>query len=161
MPPETVFVDLVPLRERTCRFADCQKIFYFCERCDRGQRYCSPGCRDAARKPRHRAAVAKYQRTPHGRRRHAGHQRAFRERQRATAQNKVTDPSFPAADTASSCGCDDARSVPQTRLQPPPPSVPASPRPIPQSGLRCHFCGCRGYLRKRDTDEPDDRARYP
>jgi hypothetical protein len=161
MPPETVSDRPVPLRERTCRFDSCQKIFCVCRRCDRGQRYCSLACRDTARKLRHRSAVAHYQRTPNGRRRHADHQRALRERRRARAENKVTDPSSPAADTASSCGCDDARSAPQTRLQPLAPRLPTSPRPIPPNGLCCHFCGCRGYVQKRDADEPDYPARYP
>lgn len=161
MPPETVSDQPVLLRERPCRFDGCRRIFYVCRRCDRGQCYCSPECRNEARKLRHRCAVAQYQSTPHGRRRHADHQRAFRERQRARAENKVTDPPFPAPDAASSCGCDDARSVPQTRLPLPPPTVPTVPPPMPPNGLRCHFCGCRGYLRKRDVDEPDCPARYP
>jgi hypothetical protein len=161
MPPETVSDRPVPLRERTCRFGGCQKSFYVCQRCDRGQRYCSPECRDAARKLQHRSAVARYQRTPNGRRRHADHQRALRERRRARAENKVTDPSSPAPDTASSCGCDDHRSAPQTLLHPLAPTVLTSPQPIPPNGLRCQFCGCRGYLQKRDADEPDYPARCP
>jgi hypothetical protein len=160
MPPETVSIETVPLRERICKLLTCQKIFYICRRCDRGQVYCSPQCRGAARKEQHRKAAAKYQATRKGRRRHADRERARRERRRARAENKVTDPPFPAADTASSFLCDDARPVPQTRLQPLS-SVPPSPQPIPPPGLRCQFCGCPGYLPKRDADEPHHPARNP
>ena len=160
MPPETVSVETVPLRERTCELRTGQKIFFICRRCDRGQIYRSPPCSDAARKEKHRKAQAKYQDSAKGRRRRAAREWARRERLRVRAENKVADHPFPAADTASSFLCDDARPVPQTRFQPLP-SVPPCPQPIPPTSLRCQFCGCPGYLRKRDADEPDDPARYP
>ena len=164
MPPDTVSVESVPLYEYVCQFDVCQKVFYVCQRCDRGPHYCSPECRAAARRLQHRAAAAKYQNTDRGRLRHAERQHRYRQRQRARSENKVTDPSFPAVDSPSSCGCDDSRPVPQssqTNLQPPPPIVSTAPQPIPPHDLHCHFCGCRGYLQKRDADEPDCPARHP
>jgi len=161
MPPgtRTISVGPVPLCERACRFAGCQKIFFVCQRCDRGQRYCSPECRAAARRLQHRAPAAKYQNTIRGRRRHAERQQRYREKQRAHTEKKVTDPSSPVADSPSSCGCDDTRPASQPQIQPSP--AHTIPPPIPGGGLRCQFCGCPGYLPKRDADEPDHPGRHP
>jgi hypothetical protein len=160
MPTGTISVEPAPLDERTCHFADCQKIFYVCPRCDRGQGYCSPECRAAARRLQHRAAVAKYQLTPKGAYHHAECQKRYREKQRARTENKVTDPTFPAADSPSSCECDDTRPTPQPQMQALPPAH-TKPQPFPGGGLRCHFCGCRGYLQKRVPYEPDRPGRHP
>jgi len=160
MPPETDSVEPVPLWERTCELRTCQKIFYICRRCDRGQIYCSPPCRDAARKEQHRKAQAKYQGSAKGRRRRAARERARRERLRACAENKVADHPSPVADSASSCGCDDSRPPPQPQIQRPP-SAPIGPPPAPASGLRCQFCGCPGFLPKRDRNEPHYPGKHP
>ena len=160
MPPGTTSAGPVPLCQRPCRFVGCPQIFYVCQRCDRGQCYCSPECRYAARRLQHRAAAAKFQRTLNGRRRHALRQRAYRERQRARVEKIVTDPSFPVTHSAASCQCD-TRPVPQPRIQPPASAPTRLPRPVPGGDLRCQFCGCRGYLPKRDLHEPDHSARHP
>jgi hypothetical protein len=160
MPTETIASDPVPLCARPCKFAECKAVFYVCQRCDRRRCYCSKKCRLAARRLGHRVANSKYQRTDRGRRSHAHRQRTYRKLRRSRTQNKVTDPSFPTAETASSFACDDAPPAPHPPIQLPP-SVHTSPPPIPEGGLRCHFCGCRGYLRKRDPDEPDSPRGYP
>jgi hypothetical protein len=164
MPPGTISVEPVPLCERDCQFAGCRKTFYVCPRCDRGQRYCSPECRAAARRLQHRTADAKYQKTDWGSRRHAKRQQRYREKHPASTEKIVTDPSFPLADSPSSCGCDDTRPIPQPQIQPlqiQPPPARTTPQPIPGGGLRCQFCGCRGYLQKRDSDEPDHPGKHP
>ena len=37
-------------RQRACHFPPCDAVFYLCHRCDRGQRYCRPHCRDKSRR---------------------------------------------------------------------------------------------------------------
>ena len=163
MPAGTVSTDPVPLRERHCRFHACQTVFYVCLHCDRGQRYCSATCRLSARKLRHRAAVAKYQRTDHGRRGHADCQHDYRHRQRALAApvEIVTDPSSPIFDSASSCGSDGSQSVPCSPIPPAPGAHTTRSQHIPWRGLRCQFCGRCGYIEKRDFHEPDHPGKQP
>jgi hypothetical protein len=46
----------VVLRQRICRGSGCHVVFWICQHCDRGQRYCSPVCRGEARRRQHRTA---------------------------------------------------------------------------------------------------------
>ena len=46
----------VVLRQRTCCRSECCTVFWICQHCDRGQRYCSPACRTAARLQQRRSA---------------------------------------------------------------------------------------------------------
>ena len=157
------------LRLRVCLRGECGATFFLCPQCDHGQRYCSPECREAARRLRHCAADAKYQKTPHGARQHAHRGQKYRDKKRAHTEKSdpekiVTDPPFSVADSPSSCGGDDTPPTPQPQIQPlPTPSLPASTtsRPISEGRLRCQFCGCRGYLQKRHPHEPDHPARHP
>ena len=158
MPIKTVAGELVPLREHRCQRSDCQKLFYLCRSCFRGQRYCSTECGTYARRLQHRAASARYQRSPDGRRSHCEWQNAYRQRRRASRSSSptlVTDSSSISSATRASCGSDDAsRPVPLPSKRPPNARRPRSYR-VPPSGLHCLVCRRPGYLRKPDSYEPN------
>jgi hypothetical protein len=144
MPTQTLAAELVALRECCCRLKRCQKLFYLCQSCDRGQCYCSKECRAYARKLRHRAASARYQSTAEGRKQHRDCQRSYRERQRARTAILVTDPSCMSSDSSSSSNSDASRPV-----QLPIPTVRQRRfQHIPWSGLRCSLCRCPGYVER-------------
>ena len=48
------------LRQAICRHQRCQRLFFICRYCDRGQVYCSTECRHIARREQHRAANRRY-----------------------------------------------------------------------------------------------------
>ena len=48
------------LRQAICRHQRCQRLFFICRYCDRGQVYCSTECRYIARREQHRAANRRY-----------------------------------------------------------------------------------------------------
>jgi hypothetical protein len=113
-------------------------VFYLCRRCDRGQRYCSPRCREKALRLQRREANRRYQQSPEGREDHRDRQREYRKRQRA----RVTDKSS-------------LRVSPCVNLTVPPPREPmeATPasdlRPSAGAAVRtgwvvCQICGRRG-----------------
>jgi hypothetical protein len=67
-----------------CGRGDCRQLFFLCRHCDRGDRYCSRACAQAARRTTLQGAGARYQRTRPGRRRHAARRvlpRALRRRE--------------------------------------------------------------------------------
>ena len=122
--------------------ARCGRQVVICRHGDRGNRYCGPGCAQAARRASGRAAGARYQRRRPGRMNHAHRQRRYRIRRRnVTHQGSLTLPlsvSLPAESRASA-----------------PPLDASAPAPAPV-GLRCHVCGrtCSvlvrlGFLRQR------------
>ena len=76
------------LRLKVCGSVECRAVFTICVSCDRGQRYCSPGCRDAVRRQAHREADRRYQRSERGRQNHRCRQRRYRQR---CATARVTD----------------------------------------------------------------------
>jgi hypothetical protein len=100
--------------------AHCGATVLICSCCDRGQRYCSEGCSQAARACSLRAAGLRYQSSRRGRRAHAERQRRYRARQK-----KVTHHGTP----------------------PPAPSVLLPPHPTAPEEIalslpwHCHFCG--------------------
>ena len=59
-----------------------------CRSCDRGQRYCSKGCRDEARREQRRMANHRHQGSEEGRLDHRDRQREYRRR---VAARRVTD----------------------------------------------------------------------
>ena len=80
----------------------CRLVLYICSWCDRGQRYCSRRCREAARRQTLLSAGRRYQQTRRGRRLHASRQQAYRERQR----KKVTHhPCRPPGESARVAAC--------------------------------------------------------
>lgn len=127
-----------PFRSRFCNDPHCQSRFFICSSCYRGQAYCSPACRDRARRDQCRVARRRHQASPEGRLDHRDRQRAFRRRQadraRQGAQKSVTDHTS----------------------TPPRPSAMIAPRPMTSlykaslpptkvsEGLFCRFCGRRG-----------------
>src|ERR1017187_10316688 len=76
------------LRMRTCGCPECRAVFAVCANCDRGQRYCSPFCRETVRRGQRRAADRRYQQSERGRQFHRRRQCRYRERQ---APAPVTD----------------------------------------------------------------------
>lgn len=60
--------------------ARCQSQVVLCQRCDRGQRYCSAACSHAARFHSRCAAQRRYQQSRRGRLNHAHRQRCYRQR---------------------------------------------------------------------------------
>jgi MinD superfamily P-loop ATPase len=69
-----------PGRMYTC--ALCQREVLLCSGCDRGQRYCSVGCREQARRRSLREAGRRYQDSRAGRFAHARRSRRYRQRQK-------------------------------------------------------------------------------
>src|ERR1017187_2166237 len=69
------------LRMRTCGSPECRAVFAVCANCDRGQRYCSPSCRETVRRGQRRAADRRYQQSERGRQFHRRRQCRYRERQ--------------------------------------------------------------------------------
>ena len=106
-----------PGRRYLC--AGCRTAVLICSHCDRGQRYCTPGCAERARRHSLRAAGHRYQATSQGRLAHAERQRRYRAR-----QQKVTHQGSP----------------------PVPPAVPLAAEPTGHKGMslppwqccRCH-----------------------
>jgi len=68
------------LHLRYCR--RCGLPFTVCCSCDRGYRYGSRACSEAARREQRRAAKRCHQQTSHGREDNARHQREYRARRR-------------------------------------------------------------------------------
>ena len=52
------------LRQAICRRQGCYRLFFICRYCDRGQVYCSPKCRNIARREQLRAANRRYSQSP-------------------------------------------------------------------------------------------------
>lgn len=125
-------------RQRVCHWPACGTIFYLCRRCDRGQRYCSPHCRQKALRLQRRQANRRHQQTPEGREDHRDRQRDYRQRQRARVTDKSSQP--PAASASLS-----ERAVIATLPASPAPSFRRlSGRPLQRGWVVCQICGCRG-----------------
>ena len=135
MPQET------PLRQRLCNSPDCRRLFFLCSRCDRGQRYCSPPCREQTRREQLRAANRRNQRTPEGRLNNRDRQQAFRRRKALVLsqapEKNVTDQSSKAP-------------LNSGKITSPPLLAPATPmwrRLVSDFGQAvCRFCGRVGRL---------------
>ena len=67
-------------RQCFCRAPECRRRFFICSRCDRGQVYCSSGCREKARRQQLHAANLRHQQSEEGRLDHRDRQRAYRQR---------------------------------------------------------------------------------
>jgi hypothetical protein len=121
-------------RQRICHFPACHSVFYLCHHCDRGQRYCSPRCREKSRRQQRRQANRRHQQSLEGRLDHRDRQRAYRWRQQ---QGRVTDQGsfgpFPCA-----------------RMAGPRPLLPmeiADLKPERDLGwVVCQICGRRGHF---------------
>ena len=126
------FDDEVILRQRVCRGSGCQAVFWICQHCDRGQRYCSPACRGQARLQQRRNANCRHQRSPEGRLDHRDRQRQYRRRR---ARGRVTDQGSLSLISPAPCGCGTSGSLPISR---------SWPTPQPVRFLCCILCGRSG-----------------
>jgi hypothetical protein len=124
-------------RQRVCHWPACGTIFYLCRRCDRGQRYCSPHCRQKALRLQRRQANRRHQQTPEGRDDHRDRQREYRQRQRT----RVTDKS--SQSPVASASLSERAVINAWPASPAPNFRPVSRRP--QHGwVVCQICGRRG-----------------
>lgn len=124
----------VVLRQRVCRGSGCHVVFWICQHCDRGQRYCSPACRAEARLQQRRRANCRHQRSPEGRLDHRDRQREYRHRQACRAH--VTDQGSHSITSPALCGCGITRST-RVAVQ----SRSSWPRKRTAAFLRCVICG--------------------
>lgn len=75
-----------------CHAPGCGVPFFVCRSCYRGQRYCSDGCRQAARREQRRAANRRHQQSDDGRLDHRDRQRAYRQRRLAGVTDQGSAP---------------------------------------------------------------------
>jgi hypothetical protein len=75
------------LRVRRCFDPTCNTLFTICASCDRGQRYCSDGCRKRMRQQQMRASGRRYQASAVGKQNHSQRQQSYRRRR---CQPRVT-----------------------------------------------------------------------
>lgn len=127
-------------------------MFFICSCCDRGQVYCSPACRDTARRLQRRAAKRRHQQSEAGRLDHCDRQRAYRRRQARSANTPaaktVTDHGsndHPSYDTVSAAPRDDSEPVAFNAglIQP---MLPQGRFRINQPGVVCSVCGRSGLF---------------
>ena len=127
----------VILRQRFCRNPDCRSVFWICECCDRGQRYCGVECRRQARLDQHRAANRRHQRSVEGRLDHRDRQRVYRCRQ---LLRRVTDQGSQSVPCGSPSEGGKAITTPAVaRLR-------VRPHDRGRFWLRCIVCGRTGRL---------------
>lgn len=129
----------VVLRQRVCRGSECHAVFWVCEHCDRGHRYCSPACRDAARLQQRRRANCRHQRSPEGRLDHCDRQREYR---RGQARTRVTDQSSLSIISPAPLPCGTTGSTPIAVSATP--DVQRRPESRPVQILCCIICGRSG-----------------
>jgi len=134
MPDSDPFV----FRPRICHWPPCGAIFYLCRRCDRGQRYCGPHCREKALRLQRRQANRRHQQSPEGRADHRDRQRDYRRRQRARVTDKSSPPPAASANLSERAGIATCEVAPA-------PNFRRFSSPPPQEGwVVCQICGRRG-----------------
>jgi len=116
--------------------ARCRGQVVLCSHCDRGNRYCSPSCAQAARRYAQRAAARRYRGSRRGRLAHAARQRRYRRRR----CKKVTHQGSPPLGVHRSSVREPVVSAQSPRVLPMPPVVE----------VRCQRCGrpCSGLVRQ-------------
>ena len=125
-------------RQRVCHWSACGTIFYLCRRCDRGQRYCSPHCRQKALRLQRRQANRRHQQTREGREDHRDRQRDYRQRQRARVTDKSSQP------PPASASLSQRPVIAALPASPAPNSRRVSGRPPQRGWVVCQICGRRG-----------------
>ena len=113
-------------------------MFYLCRRCDRGQQYCSPRCREKSRRLQRREANRRHQRTPWGREDHRDRQREYRERRRARVTDQSSLGTFPYVNLIV-LPAPEATEAPLAVK-----SQPSSRAAIRAGWVVCQICGRRG-----------------
>ena len=120
------------LVEVCCRW--CGKRVYVCRRCWRGQAYCSEECRRLGRGRVHREAQRRYRQTSKGKKAHRQGENRRRHGWSKKNEKKMDDPS-----SRGLAGCAIGLLVYACL-------VLARARAGLDSGIRCHFCGCKGQV---------------
>ena len=106
------------LVEVHCRF--CGVRFFVCQRCWRGQAYCSDECRRQGRLQVHREAQRRYRQTRKGKKAHCQAENRHRHGLNHHSEKKMADPS--------------SSGLAYRAIE------------IVVVGQRCHFCGCEGVV---------------
>lgn len=142
------------LRQVECHW--CYKIFYVCQRCWRGQAYCSEGCSRAGAHHAHREAQRRYRQTSYGR---EAHREAERRRRMRIIKKTVDD----GTSTPVSTRCTLSSSYSQAGVK----ADNFYSKTWRNIKGRCHYCGItgavvkkfprRGYGRRDDTGEKRKR----
>jgi hypothetical protein len=117
-----------------CARCRCQAVL--CSHCDRGNRYCSASCAQAARRHAQRAAARRYRASRRGRLAQAARQQRYRRRR----CKKVTHQGSPVLSVHQSSVHEPVVSAPSPRVLPMPPVVE----------VHCQRCGrlCSGLVRQ-------------
>ncbi len=143
--PSSTFVSM-PSSSRLYHCCRCYAQVIVCTHCDRGQRYCTDGCSQEARKESIKRARAKYQATRPGRMNNAARQQRYRERQ----QQKVTHHRSLAI-------------ILRDLLQTVPDEIKRADMPgKTDATVRCHHCGavCGPFLRSDFLQSSQFRRRF-
>ena len=143
----------VQLREIECRW--CGQVFFVCQRCDFGRRYCGKRCRRRARERGARRARRDYARSPKGRLRNRERQRRHRNRLRSVKddrgkQETVTDHSSRVGAPVVSCSHDEPPAEPGPTEQP---SATSSTQPPVHRILRQPPCTLHGPEATKEAAE--------
>ena len=125
-------------RQRLCHFPPCGAVFYLCPHCDRGQRYCSPRCREKSRRLQRRQANRRHQQSPEGRLDHRDRQREYRERQRARVTDQSSLQASPCVNLTAPPTAESLASGPE------PDPLPSFGRGTRSGSVVCQICGRRG-----------------
>ena len=125
------------LRQRTCNGAACFAVFFICQHCDRGKRYCSVSCQSEAYRKQRRAANRRHQQSEEGRLDHRDRQRQYRCRCRA--RNEPEPTTGPTTEAATSVTDQPSQTIPfPAKIQ----LWEAEPQPQPApTQLYCRICG--------------------
>jgi hypothetical protein len=162
---DAVGAEMESFREQRCRW--CQRVFYICPCCDRGQAYCAPDCQRAAREEQVREAKRKYLTDEDVREGERVRQRERRARVRDQGSQKlVLDASVPIDAMRALMGSggirgegnehgsevspvDGHESTPSISAEPSEDLAGAASRARPVAGeVRCAFCGlCALFVR--------------
>ena len=81
------------LRLRRCRH--CQRLFYLCRRCDRGQCYCGAECRDQRQLILRRESDASFRNSPEAKLDQRDRQRNYRRRRTSVTGDGSAPPADP------------------------------------------------------------------
>jgi len=122
--------------------AGCRRQVVICSHCDRGNRYCGPGCAQAARRRSVGEAGRRYQNSRRGRFAHAERQRRYRQRRK----QKVTHRGSPPTPTDETLPVESSVSV----------RGDESVAEDAGDGIRCHFCAriCAPFVRLQFLRRP-------
>lgn len=113
-------------------------MFYLCRHCDRGQRYCSPRCREKSRRQQRRQANRRHQQSPEGRLDHRDRQRAYLQRRQARVTDQPSLRFFLCASMGVLHGPNPVETTPAPEL------FTSGATECPAGWVVCQICGRRG-----------------